>query len=90
MTHAVVATLHRRRRATTGPSPYPVYTLSVGVWAGTRSTCGYLCCADMGMHMGRYAINVWVFVLLFVLIDKRDEFQLVNFILKFKGASKPQ
>ena len=31
------------------------------------------------------AINVWVFVIFFFLIDKRDEFQLVNFILKFKA-----
>ena len=31
------------------------------------------------------AINVWVFVFLFGMIDRRDEFQLVNFILKFKG-----
>ena len=32
-----------------------------------------------------FQISVWLFVLLFVLIDKRDEFQLVNFILMFKG-----
>ena len=32
------------------------------------------------------AVNVWVFVALFFLIDKRDEFQLVNYILKFKAS----
>lgn len=32
-----------------------------------------------------YGINVWTFCVLFFLIDKRDEFQLVHFILKFKG-----
>ncbi len=31
-----------------------------------------------------YAINIWSFVLLFLFIDKRDEWQLVGFILKFK------
>jgi len=33
----------------------------------------------------KYAINVWTFVFLFFLIDKRDEYQLVSFILKFKS-----
>ena len=31
-----------------------------------------------------YALQVWAFVLLFIFIDKRDEYQLVWFILKFK------
>ena len=32
-----------------------------------------------------FQISVWLFVFLFVLIDKHDEYQLVNFILTFKG-----
>ena len=31
-----------------------------------------------------YAVSVWVFVLLFCLIDKTDEYQLSQYILKFK------
>jgi len=33
-----------------------------------------------------FQVSIWLFVLFFVLIDKRDEFQLVNFILTFKGS----
>lgn len=32
-----------------------------------------------------YQASVWLFIVLFILIDKRDEYQLVNFILTFKG-----
>ena len=32
-----------------------------------------------------YQVSVWLSIVLFVLIDKRDEYQLVNFILTFKG-----
>ena len=33
-----------------------------------------------------YAVSVWMFILLFFLIDKRDEHQLVGYILKFKAT----
>ena len=34
-----------------------------------------------------YAVSVWMFILLFFLIDKRDEHQLVGYILKFRRRS---
>ena len=33
-----------------------------------------------------FGISTWMFVLLFFLIDKRDEYQLCNYILKFKAT----
>lgn len=39
----------------------------------------------ISLRLQAYAINVWLFIVLFFLIDKQDEYQLVNFILKFKG-----
>ena len=62
---------------------YALVPADASMWKVLRHPVGVIvfCC---GMTSA-YAISVWLFVLLFVLIDKRDEFQLVNFILKFKG-----
>ncbi|KAL3921968.1 MAG: hypothetical protein SGPRY_004721 [Prymnesium sp.] len=54
---------------------YTVLPADGTTWSVLRQPTGFIA----------YAANVWLFVILFFLIDKRDEFQLVNFILKFKG-----
>ncbi|KAL1507108.1 hypothetical protein AB1Y20_007964 [Prymnesium parvum] len=62
---------------------YSVLPADGTTWSVLRTPTGFIVfCIGM---TSAYAANVWLFVILFFLIDKRDEFQLVNFILKFKG-----
>ena len=53
------------------------------LWRGLRSPVG-LSIFILNL-INPYGFSVWLFVLLFILMDKSDEFQLVFFIQKFKS-----
>jgi len=62
---------------------YALLPADATTWRTLRSPFGFFVfCVGCTSY---YGASVWLFVLLFFLIDKRDEYQLVNYVLKFKG-----
>jgi len=63
---------------------YRLFPNNKGFWQCMRDPVFVIC--FILAFIPTYGIYVYMFLVIFIVIDKRDEYQLISFILSFKGA----